>query len=208
MKYEITSGRTITRSSDRIPVAYVGRIGNDSTGYTLAPAEADELARQVVAALNRPTFTYQVWQAENDGNGNPRRVTLVYGPAGDIVAALDHGYQGDKIPGDAVQLPTVDCTGVAYRDLVRGEEVREVARRYLDREYPTGLGDLSREALRDPGILSAFRAKLRACRAASWMLKPGVCGVDMVRSMIWSVEAQRKAGHAFPADADGKAVWK
>lgn len=49
-RYSIAPGRHIVR--DGMTIAYVQRVGNDSAGYAIAPAEADELAREIVAALN------------------------------------------------------------------------------------------------------------------------------------------------------------
>lgn len=48
--YTLEAGRCIVR--DGVPIATVSRVGSDSKGHALTPAEVDEFARRVVTALN------------------------------------------------------------------------------------------------------------------------------------------------------------
>ena len=48
--YTIEAGRLIL--CDGIPQCTIHRVGNDSEGYTISPADADALARRIVDALN------------------------------------------------------------------------------------------------------------------------------------------------------------
>ena len=55
--------------------------------------------------------------ADNDSNGNPRRVWAVYGDRGEIVTAIDEGY--GNLPSeflDLPQLPTIHITPAEYRE--------------------------------------------------------------------------------------------
>jgi hypothetical protein len=49
--FALAAGRTI-RNGSGIHIATVHRVGSDSNGYALNPAEADDLARRIVDALN------------------------------------------------------------------------------------------------------------------------------------------------------------
>ena len=92
---------------------------------TRSLADADQIA----AALNRPRYLYQVWNAGNDTNGNSRRVTMVYRDA-ILVAALDDAYRGATL-GEG-QLPSVNCSAKDYRDAIHDEDMRRIARTYLN----------------------------------------------------------------------------
>lgn len=51
--FALAAGRTI-RNGSGIHIATVHRVGSDSHGYALTPADADDLARRIVDALNQP----------------------------------------------------------------------------------------------------------------------------------------------------------
>ena len=144
-------------------------------------------------------YLYQVWNADNDMNGNPRRVTMVYAPDGSIVAAFDDNYAGDHIPPGAVTLPTVRCKIMEYRDALKVEEWRQVARRYLDHLYPTGIEHIGRKALKSNTFAKLFRNRVIACRGK-------VRDLEGIRSSIWAIEEHRRNGYAHPATDDGIAI--
>ena len=61
--------------------------------------------------------------ANNDANGNPRRVWAVYSRTGGILDVIDEGYSG--FPSkyrDLPQLPTVSIDGAEYREWMHREE--------------------------------------------------------------------------------------
>ena len=60
--------------------------------------------------------------AGNDRNGNPRRVFVVFDSDGDIVDAIDEGYEGDdalRKLGYPTSYSTFKTTPAEYRDLLR-----------------------------------------------------------------------------------------
>jgi hypothetical protein len=50
LKYSLVSGRAIMKNG--IAIAMLERVGSDSYGYTLSPADTDILAHRIVNALN------------------------------------------------------------------------------------------------------------------------------------------------------------
>lgn len=62
---------------------------------------------------------YQILEAPNDTNGNPRRITCQYSNIdGGILAVYEHGYRGDCLPLlgiEDIQLPTVNISVSEYQ---------------------------------------------------------------------------------------------
>lgn len=124
--YQKGSGRMLLR--DGRPVMQMRREVVSGVAE-MSPSECDDLASEIVSALNGERL-YQVLRSKNDPNGNPQRITMVYnGRTGDVLAALDHGYQGEQIPRGAVQLPGFDISRSEYHATLR--QWKDETRAYL-----------------------------------------------------------------------------
>lgn len=72
-------------------------------------------------------FSVQRFRAKNDGNGNPRRVFVFRDGKGEIVRAVDEGYEGRGAVRaferdhdcELVDLGDVTCTPTEYKELLR-----------------------------------------------------------------------------------------
>lgn len=62
----------------------------------------------------------QQWRAQNDVNGNPRRVFVLFDDSGSIAGAIDEGYTSEptELRGFA-HLPAVRITATEYKQLLR-----------------------------------------------------------------------------------------
>lgn len=162
---------------------------------SIALAATEEDATEIAAAMNAPRHLFQVWNAGNDRNGNPRRATIVYcARTGALVAAIDDGYRGDQIPRGAATLPTVNCSVADYREALKMESARAVARRYLAARFPTEINAIGREVLdHTPEARKEFRANLRACAATEDQIR----SYDDVRRAIWEVEVLQEKGSEY-----------
>lgn len=67
----------------------------------------------------------QQWRAQNDVNGNPRRIFVIYADTGEIVGAVDEGYNSEpsELRGFA-HLPSVKISATEYKQLLRQFEDR------------------------------------------------------------------------------------
>jgi hypothetical protein len=95
-RYRLATGRTILRNE--APIAYLQRTGGDATGYSMAPAEADDLARQVVRALNRNPQMAQALRVMRD--------------------AMAHMQEHDRLPDDTCPADLYDICVAALVDAV------------------------------------------------------------------------------------------
>lgn len=69
--------------------------------------------------MSQPKF-YQHLRAENDRNGNPRRLFAVYDNNGDVVDLIDEGYAGEpRWLRELKQLPSVNIVNAEYRSWLR-----------------------------------------------------------------------------------------
>lgn len=69
---------------------------------------------------------YQHLKAENDANGNPRRLYLIINEKGVVLNALDEGYVGKWILDragydweDMIELPDINITVTEYNNIKR-----------------------------------------------------------------------------------------
>lgn len=74
----------------------------------------------------RAAHVTQHWRADNDSNGNPRRIYMVWDRDGRLIAALDEGYSGfpralsDKQrSGRLIDLGSVNIANSEYRSTLR-----------------------------------------------------------------------------------------
>lgn len=70
-----------------------------------------------------PTM-YQHLRADNDRNGNPRRLFLILTHDGGVADIIDEGYMGKGAMNaypwhDMTELPSIDITTAEYRSMVR-----------------------------------------------------------------------------------------
>ena len=79
--------------------------------------------------------------ARNDADGNPRRMWVLYSPAGEILAAYPEGYSGTDAVPESIRAKTstcfrVDTTPDEYRRILRaGHDATAGAwRRAIDSE--------------------------------------------------------------------------
>ena len=66
-------------------------------------------------------YLVQLWKADNDSNGNPRRLYVFMNPkTGQIIKAIDDGYKGRPYKYDSVvELPAVNITATEYRVILK-----------------------------------------------------------------------------------------
>jgi len=67
---------------------------------------------------------YQEWRTKNDRNGNPRRITVVWHPDGELSNVIEHGYGGcpyreEKSQKGNADLGFVFVPPAEYRDMVK-----------------------------------------------------------------------------------------
>jgi hypothetical protein len=121
---------------------------------------------------------YQIWDAGNDRNGNPRRLTMVFAVDANncyTVAARDHNYTGDQIPTSAATLPTVLVAPAVYREGMRSQKWRDIAAEYL----AAGL------AIPDPG--EPVAAFMRSIRGLGHRVRGDE--IQRIKGAVWSLEA-------------------
>jgi hypothetical protein len=69
---------------------------------------------------------YQHLTAQNDRNGNPRRLYLVMDADGNIMDAIDEGYAGcPRWLRDLIQLPSIEIQPKTYREMLRDFTAKE-----------------------------------------------------------------------------------
>ena len=89
-------------------------------GIDATPAQSPDRNKEV------RTMLIQNLRTDNDRNGNPRRLWLIYGVSegvAEIVAVVDEGYEGRRclldvlspaVYASAIELPAVDITPKEY----------------------------------------------------------------------------------------------
>lgn len=78
-----------------------------------------DLTPRQAAPTVKPKFCQHL-RADNDTNGNPRRLYVVYDERGNVLQVIDEGYRGlPKELHDIDHLPDVEISGKTYREWLR-----------------------------------------------------------------------------------------